>query len=53
MQGLDAVNAGKAVYVDGWVNGAIKTLFKLMPDGLALKMVERQGKRFRTGQKGR
>jgi short-subunit dehydrogenase len=53
VQGLNAVNAGKAVYVNGWVNGAIKTLFKLLPDGLALKMVERQGKRFRTGQKGR
>lgn len=52
VQGLDAVNAGKAVYVNGWVNRAIKTLFKLMPDGLAVNIVERQGKRFRTGQKG-
>ncbi|SFW42403.1 SDR family NAD(P)-dependent oxidoreductase [Luteibacter sp. UNCMF366Tsu5.1] len=48
-QGLDAVDAGTAVYVNGGVNRAIKTLFKLLPDGLALKMIERQGRRFRTG----
>jgi short-subunit dehydrogenase len=48
-QGLDAVDAGQAVYVNGRVNRAIKTLFKLLPDGLALSMVERQGKRFRVG----
>lgn len=51
-QGLDAVDAGKAVYVNGGVNRAIKTLFKLLPDGLALKMVERQGRRFRRGPHG-
>lgn len=48
-QGLDAVEAGKAVYVNGWVNRTIKRLFKLIPDNLALKMVERQGRRFRAG----
>ena len=48
-QGLDAVDAGQAVHVNGRVNRAIKTLFKLLPDGLALRMVERQGKRFRVG----
>jgi short-subunit dehydrogenase len=48
-QGLDAVDAGKAVYVTGGVNRAIKTLFKLLPDGLALKLAKRQGKRFRAG----
>ena len=48
-QGLDAVDAGTAVYVNGGVNRAIKTLFKLLPDCLALKMIERQGRRFRTG----
>jgi len=48
-QGLDAVEAGAAVYVNGWVNRVIKTLFKLLPDGVALAMVERQGRRFRAG----
>ena len=48
-QGLDAVEAGKAVYVNGRVNRLIKGFFKLIPDALALKLVERQGRRFRTG----
>lgn len=48
-QGLEAVDAGKAVYVNGRVNNAIKGLFKLLPDALALRMVARQGRRFRTG----
>ena len=48
-QGLDAVDAGTPVYVNGGVNRAIKTLFKLLPDAVALKMIERQGRRFRTG----
>jgi short-subunit dehydrogenase len=48
-QGLDAADAGKAVYVTGRVNRVIKTAFKLLPDALALKMVQRQGSRFRTG----
>jgi short-subunit dehydrogenase len=48
-QGLDAADAGKAVYVNGRVNRAVKSLFKLMPDALALKLVQRQGRRFRTG----
>lgn len=48
-QGMDAVEAGKAVLVNGRVNRFIKALFKLVPDALALKMVERQGRRFRTG----
>jgi short-subunit dehydrogenase len=48
-QGMDAVEAGKAVYVNGRVNQAIKAMFKLLPDSLALKMIERQGKRYRSG----
>jgi short-subunit dehydrogenase len=48
-QGLEAVEAGKAVYVNGRVNNAIKVLFKLLPDALALRMVGKQGRRFRTG----
>ncbi|QWT18832.1 SDR family oxidoreductase [Bacillus sp. NP157] len=47
-QGLDAVEAGTPVYVNGRVNRAVKALFKLLPDALALKMVERQGRRFRV-----
>lgn len=50
-QGLDAVDAGKAVYVNGRVNTAIKSLFKLLPDALALAMIERQGRRFRVGRR--
>ena len=48
-QGLDAVDAGTPAYVNGGVNRAIKALFKLLPDAVALKMIERQGRRFRTG----
>jgi len=48
-QGLDAVEAGRAVYVNGRVNRLIKGFFKLIPDALALALVERQGRRFRTG----
>jgi uncharacterized protein len=47
-EGLDAVEAGTPVYVNGRMNRFIKRLFKLLPDGLALKMTERQGKRFRV-----
>ncbi|TCV95919.1 hypothetical protein EC912_102264 [Luteibacter rhizovicinus] len=48
-QGWQAVEAGKAVYVNGRVNGLIKSLFKLMPDALALRLVEKQGRKFRMG----
>jgi short-subunit dehydrogenase len=51
-EGMDAVEAGKAVYVNGRVNRLIKGLFKLLPDALALKMVERQGSRFRVHGEG-
>lgn len=47
-QGLDAVEKGEVVYVNGRVNRFIKGLFKLLPDRLALKMTERQGRRFRV-----
>lgn len=46
-QGLDAVEAGEVVYVNGRVNRLIKALFKLLPDRLALKLTEREGRRFR------
>jgi uncharacterized protein len=47
-EGLDAVEAGTPVYVNGRMNRFIKWLFKVLPDGLALRMTERQGKRFRV-----
>jgi uncharacterized protein len=47
-QGLDAVEAGHPVRVNGGVNRVIAALFKLMPEALALRMVERQGARFRV-----
>lgn len=46
-QGLAAVKRGDAVYVNGRVNRAIKTLFKLLPDGVALRMIGRRSRQFR------
>lgn len=46
-QGLDAVERGDAVYVNGRVNRTIKTLFKLLPDRLALRMIGRRSRQFR------
>jgi len=46
-QGLDAVERGDAVYITGRVNRAIKTLFKLMPDRLALTLIDRKSRQFR------
>lgn len=47
-EGIDAVERGDAVYVTGRVNRTIKSLFKLMPDRLALKMSARQSRRYRA-----
>jgi short-subunit dehydrogenase len=47
-QGLDAVERGDAVYVNGRVNRAIKTLFKLLPDRLALRIIGRQSNKIRS-----
>ena len=47
-QGLDALERGDAVYVTGRVNRAIKALFKLMPDRLALRFVQKRSKNFRN-----
>jgi uncharacterized protein len=49
-QGLDAVERGDIVYVNGRLNRIIKTLFKLLPDSLALKMIESRSKDFRVQQ---
>ena len=46
-QGLDAVDRGDAVYVNGAVNRTIKTVFKWLPDRLALRMIGRRSRAFR------
>ncbi|MEO8010116.1 MAG: dehydrogenase, partial [Dokdonella sp.] len=46
-QGLAAVERGDAVYINGAVNRAIKTAFKLMPDRLALTLIGRKSRQFR------
>ena len=46
-QGLDAVERGEAVYINGRINRLIKTLIKLMPDRLALRLIGRQSGRIR------
>jgi short-subunit dehydrogenase len=47
-QGVAAVERGEIVYVTGRVNRAIKTLMKLLPDRMALRIVQRRSKNFRT-----
>ena len=46
-QGLDAVDRGDAVYVNGAINRIIKTVFKWLPDRLALRMIGRRSRAFR------
>ena len=46
-QGLDAVERGEAVYINGHINRAIKSMLKLMPDRLALHLIGRQSRQFR------
>jgi len=47
-QGLDAVERGEAVYVNGRVNRMIKALSKALPDRLALRLSARQSRRYRV-----
>jgi uncharacterized protein len=47
-EGIDAVERGDAVYVTGRFNRTVKSLFKLMPDKLALKVSAKQSKRYRA-----
>ncbi|HTV85976.1 MAG TPA: SDR family NAD(P)-dependent oxidoreductase [Dyella sp.] len=47
-EGIDAVERGEAVRVTGRTNRFIKTVFKLMPDKLALKISAKQSKRYRA-----
>lgn len=46
-EGLDAYARGEVVWVTGRVNRLIKTLTALMPDRLALALVQRQSGNFR------
>lgn len=47
-QGLDAVERGEVVHVNGHVNRAIKALNKLLPDRLALRLSARHSRRYRV-----
>jgi short-subunit dehydrogenase len=46
-QGLDAVERGDAVIVTGRVNRIIKAVFKVLPDGLALRMIGKRSRQIR------
>jgi short-subunit dehydrogenase len=46
-EGIAAVERGDAVHVTGRVNRFIKSVFKLMPDKLALRISARQARRYR------
>lgn len=46
-EGLDAVERGKVVYVNGRINRAIKTLNQLLPDRLALHLSASHSRRYR------
>jgi short-subunit dehydrogenase len=46
-EGIDALDRGDAVYVPGRANRLIKTLTQLMPDRMALRLVQKRSKDFR------
>lgn len=46
-EALAALERGEVVHVSGRVNRVIKGLFKLLPDRLALSLIDRRGKDFR------
>lgn len=50
-EGIEAVEAGEAMRVTGRVNRSIKRLFKLMPDRLALRLIARQSRRWRSASR--
>ena len=47
-QGLDALAAGRVVHVPGRANRAVKTFTQLLPDRLALKLVQKRSRDFRS-----
>lgn len=48
--GVEAVERGQIVCVPGRINRAIAGLFKLMPDGMALRTMAKRAKSFRNQQ---
>jgi short-subunit dehydrogenase len=46
--GVDAAERGEIVYVTGRLNRAIKSLFKLLPDRFALRVMQKRSKSFRA-----
>ena len=52
VQCIAAVERGDAVHVTGRTNRFIKSVFKLMPDRLALRLSARQAKRYRAQDEG-
>jgi uncharacterized protein len=52
-QGVDAVERGEIVFVTGRVNRVIKSLFKLLPDRFALRLVRDRSRHFRAQQDAR
>jgi len=51
-EGLAAVERGDAVWVSGRVNRLIRTVFKLLPDRIALRMIGRRSRQFRHADPG-
>lgn len=47
-EGLDALAAGKAVHVTGRANRLIKAITQMLPDRLALKLVQKRSRDFRS-----
>lgn len=47
-EGIAAVERGEAVHVTGRVNRVIKSVLKLLPDRLAMKLSARQSRRYRA-----
>jgi short-subunit dehydrogenase len=46
--GVDAVERGQIVCIPGRLNRSIKSLFKLLPDGIGLRMMQRRSESFRS-----
>lgn len=47
-EGLAAVEHGRIVYIPGRINRLVKTAAKLLPDRLAMRVSDRQSKRYRA-----
>ena len=50
-EGIAAVEAGQAVHITGRVNRLSKALVKLLPDGVALRLMAREARKFRQDKK--